>query len=189
MDRLVQELSCVLLCGGRSSRMQVQGQQFDKALLPFKDTTLLEHQHTKLKQWFQRVYISCKQPYSFKAAYLIEATSHFNPLVGMAHALSTLKAPLIFIPVDMPFISKESLLKLYENRLKACLIYLKSAEGFYLPNLCQLTALSYLKEALASGQEKVGALFQQIGFGVEVQESKEFSNLNTYTDYTEALNG
>ncbi|BCZ17594.1 hypothetical protein NHP190003_08760 [Helicobacter sp. NHP19-003] len=169
--------------------MQVGGKQFDKALLPFKDTTLLEFQHAKLKQWFQEVYLSCKQPYPFKARHLIEATSHFNPLVGMAHALSALQTPLIFIPVDMPFITQESLLKLYDNRFKAPLIYLKSPKTFYLPSLCQPSALDLLQEALDGGQEKVGAVFAKIGFGVEVIESKEFCNLNTYNDYTEALNG
>ncbi|WP_231622485.1 NTP transferase domain-containing protein [Helicobacter heilmannii] len=189
MDCLVQDLSCVLLCGGQSKRMQIEGQQFNKALLPFKYTTLLEYQYTRLQQWFKEVYISCKQPYPLQARYLTEPSTHFNPLFGMAHALSSLKAPMVFIPVDMPFIRQESLLKLYDNREKAPLIYLKSPKTFYLPSLCQPSALGFLQEALKSAEQRVGAVFEKIGFSVAVAESKEFSNLNTYSDYLRALNG
>ncbi|BEG57581.1 hypothetical protein NHP21005_12690 [Helicobacter sp. NHP21005] len=94
----------------------------------------------------------------------------------------------MFIPVDMPFISQASLSKLYANRLKAPLIYLKSPRTFYLPSLCQPSALRPLQEALGGGEQRVGAVFAKIGFGVEVVESKEFSNLNTYSDYQGALN-
>ncbi|BCZ19417.1 Molybdopterin-guanine dinucleotide biosynthesis protein MobA [Helicobacter sp. NHP19-012] len=169
--------------------MQIEGKQFDKALLPFGNGTLLEYQYHKLQAWFQGVYISCKERYHLSASYLIEGEGHFNPLVGMVHGLAALRSPLIFIPVDMPFITQESLLKLYKNRQKAPLVYLKSPKTFYLPNLCQPSALDLLQEALDEEQEKVGAVFKKIGFGVEVKESKEFCNLNTYSDYIKALNG
>jgi molybdenum cofactor guanylyltransferase len=50
------EISCVILCGGKSSRM---GE--DKSLLPFSSSnSLTQYQYERLKPYFKNIYLSSK---------------------------------------------------------------------------------------------------------------------------------
>ena len=51
--------SCVILCGGKSSRLK-DANGISKIFLPFGDTTLIAHNFAKMQGIFKRVFIACK---------------------------------------------------------------------------------------------------------------------------------
>ncbi|WP_233705216.1 NTP transferase domain-containing protein [Helicobacter bizzozeronii] len=177
---------CVILTGGQSKRMQIDQQQTNKALLPFgKFSTLLAYQFDKMSGWFEKVYISSKKPYDLPAPYLLDSIPDYTPLAGLVSALSVANPFVVVIPVDMPFISWAAILKLYKHRNKAPVIYPQSAQNFYLCSVWHKDALATLQQ---ENPQSIRALWLKLGaWGVAVGASLEFSNLNTYKDYLEAL--
>ncbi|WP_163555807.1 NTP transferase domain-containing protein [Helicobacter suis] len=180
------EIACVILTGGKSARMQVQGKQQDKALLPFGTyPSLLAYQHAKMAHLFNQVYISAKKPYALQANYILdERIDLFSPLLGVYSALKMLKQSIFILPVDMPLVKEETILKLCNNANKAGVIYAKSAQTFYLIGCWQPSMLEVLQHL------QINTPMYQIltqGLALEVEEGLEFSNCNTYTDYQNAL--
>ena len=51
--------SCVILCGGKSSRLN-GANGISKIFLPFGDTTLIAHNFAKMQGIFKRIFIACK---------------------------------------------------------------------------------------------------------------------------------
>ncbi|GMT38729.1 Molybdopterin-guanine dinucleotide biosynthesis protein MobA [Helicobacter bizzozeronii] len=180
------DMPCVILTGGQSKRMQIDQQQTNKALLPFgKFSTLLAYQFDKMSGWFEKVYISSKKPYDLKAPYLLDNMPSYTPLAGIMSALSVANPFVVVIPVDMPFISWATILKLYKHRNKAPVIYLQSTQNFYLCSVWHKDALATLQQ---ENPQSIRTLWVKLGgLGVAVEASLEFSNLNTYEDYLEAL--
>lgn len=52
-------MDCVILCGGKSSRLN-GANGISKIFLPFGDTTLIAHNFAKMQGIFKRVFIACK---------------------------------------------------------------------------------------------------------------------------------
>lgn len=106
----------VVLAGGKSSRM---GQ--DKAMLTLRGRTLLDHQAEKLQHLFglEQVFVSGYYP---SHHFLVDEEPGLGPLGGIetivkmaqkrTSAHNSQPSFFLFIPVDMPLISKESLAKL-----------------------------------------------------------------------------
>ncbi len=94
----------VVLAGGRSSRM---GQ--DKAMLDYNDKPLLEHMVTLLKQTgVNDVYVSG----DFEGYNCVpDSAPHEGPARAMCDVLMSLKMydGVLFVPVDMPFLTPEIL--------------------------------------------------------------------------------
>ncbi|WP_233704499.1 NTP transferase domain-containing protein [Helicobacter cynogastricus] len=178
-------IPCVILTGGRSARMRVGVEQRDKALLEFGNyPTLLAYQHAKMSALFERVYISAKRPYPLHARYILDTKPLFSPLLGIVSALKTLQESVFIIPIDMPLVRAQTILKLCECAFSAGVVYAKS-ERFYLLGCFQMSMLESLERALRSN----GSIAQilQEGLGIELEPSAEFSNCNTYAEYQEAL--
>ncbi|WP_233707466.1 NTP transferase domain-containing protein [Helicobacter bizzozeronii] len=180
------DMPCVILTGGQSKRMQIDRQQTNKALLPFgKFGTLLAYQFDKMSGWFEKVYISSKKPYELPAPYLLDSTPDYTPLAGLMSALSVANPFVVVIPVDMPFVTLETILKLYEHKDKALAIYPQSTQNFYLCSVWHKDALATLQQ---ESPQSIRTLWLRLGaWGVAVEANTEFSNLNTYKDYLEAL--
>ena len=51
--------SCVILCGGKSSRLN-GANGISKIFLPFGDKSLIAHNFAKMQGIFKRVFIACK---------------------------------------------------------------------------------------------------------------------------------
>ncbi len=106
----------VVLAGGKSSRM---GQ--DKAMLNLKGRTLLDHQAEKLQHLFglEQVFVSGYYP---SHHFLVDEEAGLGPLGGIetivkmaqkrTSAHNSQPSFFLFMPVDMPLISEESLAKL-----------------------------------------------------------------------------
>ncbi|WP_120952097.1 NTP transferase domain-containing protein [Helicobacter sp. L8] len=182
------KIPCVILTGGKSARMRVGGQQCDKALLPFGNyPSLLAYQHAKMSALFERVYISCKESYNLQvyASYILDCRPDFSPLLGIVRSLYALRQTIFVIPVDMPLVSAQSILKLCERAQEAGVVYAKSPERFYLLGCWQMSMADALEDTLESNGS-VSSLLEG-GLAVEVSEGVEFSNCNTYREYQRAL--
>ncbi len=95
---IIDNIPCVLLAGGKSSRFIINNIQINKALMPFESySSLLEYQYTRLLKLFKKVIISAKKSYELNAPYLLERESDlFSPLFGIYNAFLTLQTPYIF---------------------------------------------------------------------------------------------
>ncbi|MBS3944095.1 MAG: molybdenum cofactor guanylyltransferase [Melioribacter sp.] len=100
---LVDNLTGVILAGGKSSRMRV-----DKSLLKIDDVTLIERCYELMKSVFTKVVISTNNPDQFdfiNSEKVKDIYQDFGPLSGIYSALKFLNAKKVFVlSVDMPFI-------------------------------------------------------------------------------------
>ncbi|GAA7121787.1 hypothetical protein ID0233_07870 [Helicobacter pylori] len=82
---IIDNIPCVLLAGGKSSRFVTNNIQINKALMPFESySSLLEYQYTRLLKLFKVIY--AKSP--TKEHYLISLW-HQNILNALSYALKT----------------------------------------------------------------------------------------------------
>ena len=115
-------IPCVLFAGGKSSRMGK-----DKTFLPFADAaTLVQYQYQRLKDIFERVYISTKENnkiFEDFDAIVIEdilAKDVYAPTAGFVNVFRQLNADdaVFVLSVDTPFVSKEVIDKLLAVPMK-----------------------------------------------------------------------
>ncbi|PAF44713.1 molybdenum cofactor guanylyltransferase MobA [Helicobacter sp. 11S02596-1] len=188
-------LPCVLLAGGKSSRM---GR--NKANLIFGDMTgekllkesLLSYQYKKMCQIFERVFISCKAGANFdlEADFLVETSELFSPLVGIENAFCALDVPKIFfLSVDTPFLKESTIRALCALSGDYDVVCPEnSARAHYLMGVWDKRMGGNIKEAIKNAHYQVGSVVRASHFlCVEFEDEKEFCNLNTPEDYQEAL--
>lgn len=100
---LVDNVTGVILAGGKSSRMGV-----DKSLLKIDDVTLIERCYELMKSVFTKVVISTNDPAQFDFVNTVKVKDtyqDFGPLSGIYSTLKFLNMKKVFIlSVDMPFI-------------------------------------------------------------------------------------
>jgi molybdopterin-guanine dinucleotide biosynthesis protein A len=100
---LVDNVTGVILAGGKSSRMGV-----NKSLLKIDDVTLIERCYELMKSVFAKVAISTNDPARFDFVNTVKIKDiyqDFGPLSGIYSALRFLNTQKVFIlSVDMPFI-------------------------------------------------------------------------------------
>ncbi|TKX30554.1 molybdenum cofactor guanylyltransferase [Campylobacter estrildidarum] len=179
------ELNCVILCGGKSSRM---GQ--DKSKLKIKNETLIEFQVRKMSQWFKNVYVSTKEDKFDQKFTIIKDVSEFqiySPMLALYSILSFFKNEFVFIlSVDSPNISENEILKMFafiNENYKIVVAQTPSYKhplcGFYhssLANTC--------KEFFKKNEQKIGFLFSKVKTKfVKFENENAFLNLNFYEEY------
>ncbi|MBZ7953922.1 molybdenum cofactor guanylyltransferase [Campylobacter sp. W0018] len=181
----LKELNCVILCGGKSSRM---GE--DKSKLKIKNETLSEFQVKKMSRFFKKVYVSAKEDKFNQQFSLIKDDLKFqfySPMLALYSIFSYFKDEFVFIlSVDSPSISENEILKLQSFLKEDYYIIIAKTKsykhplcGFYhssLKNLCE----EYLKK----NEHKIGLLFSQVKTKfVEFENEDAFLNLNFYQEY------
>lgn len=190
---------CVILSGGKSSRMR-EDAGIDKAFLDFYGRPLYARQFEKLSKLFQTVYLSAKNPNDYaelaaeniiqdlKIIEGIDVSSLFAPTLGMLSSFAQLECErLFFIGVDTPFISQESLAKIVSNpathkaaRHKA---KIHPTIGMYDAKICD-----ELTEMIKNDKHKLTLLLEKIGtIFVDIDDEAELANLNRYADYEKAI--
>ncbi|MCK0502094.1 molybdenum cofactor guanylyltransferase MobA [Helicobacter pylori] len=184
---IINDIPCVLLAGGKSSRFITNNIQINKTLMPFESySSLLEYQ-LKL---FKKVIISAKKSYELNAPYLLERESDlFSPLFGIYNAFLTLQTPYIFfIPIDTPLVSFESIKALCGIK-NFSVVYAKSpTKEHYLISLWHQNTLNALSYALKTQNYRLSDLVKNTSsIAMYFNKEEEFLNLNTLKDYELAV--
>ncbi|GAA6883284.1 molybdenum cofactor guanylyltransferase MobA [Helicobacter pylori] len=189
---IINDIPCVLLAGGKSSRFITNNIQINKALMPFESYfSLLEHQYTHLLKLVKKVIISAKKSYELNAPYLLERESDlFSPLFGIYNAFLTLQTPYIFfITIDTPLVSFESIKALCGIK-NFSVVYAKSpTKEHYLISLWHQNTLNALNYALKTQNYRLSDLVKNTS-SIAMhfnKEEEEFLNLNTLKDYELAV--
>ncbi|GAA7958746.1 molybdenum cofactor guanylyltransferase MobA [Helicobacter pylori] len=188
---IIDNIPCVLLAGGKSSRFITNNIQINKALMPFESYfSLLEYQYTRLLKLFKKVIISAKKSYELNAPYLLERESDlFSPLFGIYNAFLTLQTPYIFfIPIDTPLVSFESIKALCGIK-NFSVVYAKSpTKEHYLISLWHQNNLNALSHALKTQNYRLSDLVKNTSsVAMHFNKEEEFLNLNTLKDYELAV--
>ncbi|MGN8469462.1 molybdenum cofactor guanylyltransferase MobA [Helicobacter pylori] len=188
---IIDNIPCVLLAGGKSSRFIINNIQINKALMPFESySSLLEYQYTRLLKLFKQVIISAKKSYELNAPYLLEKESGlFSPLFGIHNAFLTLQTPYIFfIAIDAPLVSFESIKALCGVK-NFSVVYAKSpTKEHYLISLWHQSTLNALNYALKTQDYRLSDLMKNTpSIAIHFNQEEEFLNLNTLKDYELAV--
>ncbi|GAA9087840.1 molybdenum cofactor guanylyltransferase MobA [Helicobacter pylori] len=188
---IINDIPCVLLAGGKSSRFITNNIQINKALMPFESySSLLEYQHTRLLKLFKKVIISAKKSYELNAPYLLERESDlFSPLFGIYNAFLTLQTPYIFfIPIDTPLVSFENIKALCGIK-NFSVIYAKSpTKEHYLISLWHQNSLNALSHAFKTQNYRLSDLVKNTpSVAINFNQEEEFLSLNTLKDYELAV--
>ncbi|WP_231217963.1 molybdenum cofactor guanylyltransferase MobA [Helicobacter pylori] len=188
---IIDNIPCVLLAWGKSSRFIINNLQTNKALMPFESYfSLLEHQYTRLLKLFKKVIISAKKSYELNAPYLLERESDlFSPLFGIYNAFLTLQTPYIFfIPIDTPLVSFESIKALCGIK-NFSVVYAKSpTKEHYLISLWHQNIFNALSYALKTQNYRLSDLVKNTSsIAMHFNKEEEFLNLNTLKDYELAV--
>ncbi len=188
---IIDNIPCVLLAGGKSSRFITNNIQTNKALVPFEShSSLLEYQYMRLLKLFKKVIISAKKSYELNAPYLLEKESDlFSPLFGIYNAFLTLQIPYIFfIPIDTPLVSFESIKALCGVK-NFSVVYAKSpTKEHYLISLWHQNNLNALSYALKTQNYRLSDLVKNTSsIAMHFNKEEEFLNLNTLKDYELAV--
>ncbi|MBH0235694.1 molybdenum cofactor guanylyltransferase MobA [Helicobacter pylori] len=188
---IIDNIPCVLLAGGKSSRFTINNIQINKALMPFESySSLLEYQYSRLLKLFKQVIISAKKSYELNAPYLLERESGlFSPLFGIHNAFLTLQTPYIFfIPIDTPLVSFESIKALCGVK-NFSVVYAKSpTKEHYLISFWHQSILNALSYALKTQNYRLSDLIKNASStAIHFNQEEEFLNLNTLKDYELAV--
>ncbi len=173
----------------------------DKALLPFNSyDTLTEYQYERLKPYFKKTYISCKdrKKFNFNANFIedIETKEH-SPLIGFISVFENIEDNAFFtLSVDAPFFNIKDFEKLYRYKdedYDALIAKEKNGKTHPLCGIYKRSILPLFKEALSKERHKIKDILEKAKtLYIEFEEEKIFTNLNYPEDYQNAkrmLNG
>lgn len=170
----------------------------NKTYLPFGNyNSLIEFQYQRLRQVFNRVFISSKiSNFDFLDAQtpwvlLDNHPNIYSPLVALKSILEQVKTSQVFIlTVDTPFVSVKTIQTMIENAEKYDItIAYTSEKNHHLCGVFSQSLLPKIKDMLEKDIHKIGYLIQQSRtHKVLFDNEEEFLNMNTQLDYKEALN-
>lgn len=183
----MRKIPCVILCGGKSSRMGS-----NKALLPFPIEPLAIYLSKKLSPFFSEIYLSLKDPnpfFSFGVKTLVEAGEEFAPMIGIREAFFKLEEERIFfVSVDTPFISQEVIEGLLAQRSNGVVYAKDLRRDHYLCGVYAQEVKTRLEEMIEKKDFKMSNLiFSLPHHALLFEDDSLFSNLNTPLEYQNAL--
>jgi len=186
---LLEDIPCVILCGGKSSRM---GE--DKSLLPFSSSnTLTQYQYKKLKKLFKNVYLSSKiDKFDFisKDELILDKAKVYSPIAALHSIFTKINSNKVFIiTVDTPLVELTSINRIISESNDYDITVAKTER---VHNLCGVfkkdKLLALTNKMLEEDFHKVGYLLQQVSTHyVEFSLEDEFINLNEKEEYKRAL--
>ncbi len=179
------EIPCVILCGGKSSRM---GE--DKALLPFSSSnSLTQYQYERLKPFFKEIFISSKiDKFDFPVNLILDKGEVFSPIVALETIFESLNFEKFFIiTVDTPLVKIETIAKLIEESKGYDITVAKTQRVHNLCGVFNKSTLSQIKTMLNEDIHKVGFLLKNQNTSmIEFSDENEFINLNDKEEYKKA---
>lgn len=182
-------LPCVIMAGGKSSRMGN-----DKALLPFSGfPTLTQYQLHRLTPLFQSVHVSTKtkDKFDFEASFIEDITTYneHSPLVALLGILRKFETPVMILSVDTPFVDDAIYKKLFThlNENTDAIIATSPSCSHQLCAIYSPKIQAKIALMLDKGEHKIRTLLQQINtIFVPFERDEPFLNLNTPADYEKA---
>ena len=183
------EIPCVILSGGKSSRM---GE--DKSLLLFSTSnTLIEYQYKRLKPYFKNIYISSKiDKFDFlEKEFLIldENKEIFSPILALNSIFTKFPNQKIFIiTVDTPFVSIQTINELItqSNEVDICI-----GETEKTHNLCGVFSSNingFIKDMIKNDIHKIFYLIKNNHHKIiHFDNNDEFININNKNEYQKSL--
>lgn len=165
---IADDCSAVLLAGGKSSRM---GR--DKALIPYGDGLLWEHQITTLRATgIKDIAISVaagrQEPIPFPKHFPLLSDSHSGagPINGVYEALRWSRRPLVLVlAVDLPYISVGFINELYQASTPEVGVVPKLGDNF--EPVVAIYPKSRMSEVLAQIHTGYCKLQSLVQFGIE----------------------
>ncbi len=184
-------MHCVIFAGGKSSRMRS-----NKALLPFGGyDTLVQYQYVRLKEIFEQVSISTKEPemIPFVSPVIEDKGSKelFAPTAGFCAMFDSSAQERFFVlSVDAPFVGFAEIQQLVEkDRNEYDATIAKTAGGIH--PMCGIYHRSLhvkFQKMAASGRHRLGALLQESHTCfVDFDTEAAFVNMNYRHEYESAL--
>ncbi|WP_418184563.1 molybdenum cofactor guanylyltransferase MobA [Aliarcobacter vitoriensis] len=184
------EIPCVILSGGKSSRM---GE--DKSLLPFSSSnSLIEYQFERLKPYFKDIYISSKSnKFNFLNSnnlILDKNKEIFSPILALQTILETIEDEKVFIiAVDTPFVKIETIKELISKSLDFDITIAQTPLKTH--NLCGVFSkniLNRIKNMIKDDIHKINYLVKNSKHSIlDFQHEDEFLNINSQEDYYKSL--
>ena len=183
---MLEKLPCVILCGGKSSRMGS-----NKALLDFVSVPLVQYMHEKMQKYFREVYLVAKDDVPFRGFsyhFIQEQSQIYAPLVGIQASLERMERAF-FLSVDTPFIGFKEIQALKEKADNEQILYAKTPyRSHFLCGIYHRSILPIVKNMIKEGDFRLSHLIERSNSKfVEFDDDEAFSNLNTPQDYQKAL--
>ena len=183
------EITCVILSGGKSSRM---GE--DKSLLPFSSSkTLIQYQYNRLKPYFKNIYISSKvDKFDFlEKEFLIldENKDIFSPILALDTIFDKFKNQKIFIiTVDTPLVTIDSISKLIEESQNYDICIAQTEKTHNLCGVFSSNISLTIKNMIETDIHKINYLIKNNNYNiVNFSDNSEFININNQDEYQESL--
>ncbi|MEM7825681.1 MAG: molybdenum cofactor guanylyltransferase [Candidatus Aenigmatarchaeota archaeon] len=181
------EVSCLILAGGKSSRLK------NKPFLILKDKPLIKHVFDKLEKIFSDIVVVVKNEDEKRkiekivknCRIAVDKTNTFSPIAGIVEGLKVVKNNFAFIiACDMPFFNEKTVKELFLrfDKNTKCICYAYSLEKF--EPLCAIYRKDFFKEA--SLEDSLSELIRKEKNKVLVpivKETDEFFNINTEKDF------
>lgn len=193
MDTQTKHINAYILAGGKSSRMGT-----DKGLLLFEGKAMIQYVIEQLQPIFSKLVIVSNNPEyeKFGLEVIPDLIKNIGPAGGIYTALKHSEAKLNFIvSCDMPFITKEAIAFVIENRNESQIVLLENQGkieplfGIYAKD-CEDIWFELIQQNTIKLQKMV-SYFKLKTIPVENNEIfKEsfFKNINTKEDFNNALN-
>ena len=183
------DIPCVILCGGRSSRM---GE--DKSLLPFDSSnSLTKYQYERLKPYFKNIYLSSKtNKFDFiddKNLILDENKDIYSPILALNTIFNKFKNQKIFIiTVDTPLVLIESISKLIIESADVDICIAQTEKSHNLCGVFSSNISFTIEKMIKDDIHKIWFLIKNNHYKtVEFPDNDEFININNKNDYQTAL--
>jgi len=183
------EIPCVILSGGKSSRM---GE--DKSLLPFSNSkSMIEYQYNRLKPYFKDIYISSKtNKFDFinsDRLIIDDNKDIYSPILALDTIFNRFKSEKVFIiTVDTPFVTIKTITKLIEESCNYDICVPKSEK---VHNLCGVFSSNIslsIKTMIKNDIHKIFFLINKSKHKIiDIPNNREFTNINNKEEYMESL--
>ena len=184
------EIACVILSGGKSSRM---GE--DKSLLPFSSSnSLIEFQFNRLKPYFKDIYISSKNDkFDFlkdKSKLILDKNQDiYSPILALQTILEKFDKVFI-ITVDTPFVKIETIEKLINHSNNFEITIAQTSQRTH--NLCGVFSndlIENIEKMIKNDIHKINYLVKNSKYQIiNFDDEDEFLNINEKKEYEKALN-
>lgn len=183
----IRQTDCVILAGGKSSRMGTP-----KALLPLGESTFLDHMiHTA--GIFDRLSLSANDPLydDFRCPRIPDIHREIGPLGAIHAALTHASGDWVFLlPCDMPLLRQETILQIFDQAdwTADCNLIRCGDHDFPTVALYHKRLLPQVEQQILTGNYRLMRLLDQANTHViTLKQEGEFQNINSPEDYLRLL--